>query len=346
MELPYTLASLGWSEFFLAQLEEAELSLAPLRVSGVHRGRVDALSARGPVSLPLNSGLGAGDLAVGDWVLADEARILRCLERKTDLSRPAAGTGHAIQRIAANIDTLFVVTSCNADFNPARLERYLAIAVEAGTEAVILLTKADTSAEAETYRKRAEALQRALVVLALDARDPGVAETLGPWCLAGQTVALVGSSGVGKTTLTNTLTGKDAATGPIREDDARGRHTTTVRSLHQISGGGWLVDTPGMRSLSVADAGSGVDAVFRDVTELLGQCRFRDCSHQTEPGCSIRRAVDEGRLDPDRLARWQKLKREERVLTETPAEARNRARRFGGVVKKSPAVKARRDGKG
>jgi ribosome biogenesis GTPase len=340
-----TLASLGWSNFFLSQLDESELALSPMRVSGVHRTRIDALSTLGPVTLPLTGAQYAGELAIGDWLLSDGTRIQRCLERKTDLRRRAAGTGHAVQLIAANVDTLFIVTSCNADFNPARLERYLALAAEAGTEAVILLTKADTSAEAESYRRRAEGLQRNLLALTLDARDPGVAATLGSWCRTGQTVALLGSSGVGKTTLTNTLTGLQAATAPIRDDDARGRHTTTSRSLHALACGGWLIDTPGMRSLSVADAGDGIDAVFQDVTDLLGQCRFRDCTHQSEPGCAIRQAVAEGRLAEDRVARWDKLKREERFLSETPAEARERARRFGRVIKKSLAVKQRFDGK-
>ena len=169
----------------------------------------------------------------------------------------------------------------------------LALSAEAGTEPVILLTKADTSEDAEDYRDRAQRLQRNLIVLALDARDPGVIVALGEWCRDGQTVALLGSSGVGKTTLTNTLTGLAGVTAPIRESDARGRHTTTIRSMHALAGGGWLIDTPGMRSLSLADAGTGIDAVFQDVTDLVGLCRFRDCTHQTEPGCAVRQAIAE-----------------------------------------------------
>ena len=342
----HPLASLGWSNFFLSQLEADDLALTPARLSGVHRTRIDGLTEHGPVSLHLTGTLTSTDLAIGDWVLTDGARIHRCLDRKTLLGRPNVGAGHTVQLIAANVDTLFIVTSCNADFNPARLERYLALSAEAGTESVVLLTKADASTDVDSYRTEAEALQRGLVVLPLDARDPEVAATLADWCKAGQTVALVGSSGVGKTTLTNTLTGLESATGPIREADARGRHTTTNRSLHALAGGAWLIDTPGMRSLSVADAGDGIDMVFQDVTELLGQCRFRDCTHQSEPGCAIRQAVAEGRLDEARLNRWEKLKREDRFLSETPSEARERNRRFGRVVKKSLAVKSRYDGKG
>ena len=340
-----TLASLGWSSFFLSQLDEPDLSLTPIRIAGLHRGRIDGLSADGPVSLPLTGAINAGDLAIGDWVLSDGERICRSLDRKTELSRRAAGTGNATQLIAANVDTLFITTSCNADFNPARLERYLALSAEAGTEAVILLTKADTSADAVGYRDQAARLRRNLRVVTLDARDPGIATDLAEWCGHGQTVALLGSSGVGKTTLTNTLTGLAGETGPIRESDGRGRHTTTIRSLHAISGGGWLIDTPGMRSLSLADAAGGIDAVFEDVTELIGLCRFRDCTHQSEPGCAVRAAIDAGDLDEDRLNRWDKLKREDRFNSETTGEARERSRRFGKQVKKSLASKTRYDGK-
>jgi len=339
-----TLSSLGWTSFFASQLDEAEQALMPVHVAGVHRGRLDGLSDSGPFALPFGGGMNAADFAIGDWILSDGARIVRRLERKTLLRRSAAGSGQEQQLIAANVDILFIVTSCNADFNPARLERYLALAAEAGTEPVILLTKADTSGEAETYCVKARKLQRDLAVVALDARDPDAAAILAPWCRAGQTVALVGSSGVGKTTLTNTLTGMAGATGPIRESDARGRHTTTQRSMHALASGGWLIDTPGMRSLGLAGVSDGIDAVFAEVTDLIGQCRFRDCTHQTEPGCAIRLAAAEGRLDEERLARWDKLKREDRFTSATAAEARERHRRFGRQVRKSLTVKARNDG--
>jgi ribosome biogenesis GTPase len=345
LDHPPSLASLGWSNAFLSQLDETELSLTPVRVSGVHRARIDGLTTDGPVSLPLTGDMASGDLAIGDWVLSDGERITRRLDRKTELSRRAAGTSNATQLIAANVDTLFIVTSCNADFNPARLERYLALSAEAGTEAVIVLTKADTTDDPESYRTQALQLRRNLVVLTLDARDQGIATALAEWCGPGQTVALLGSSGVGKTTMTNTLAGLSGATAPIRESDARGRHTTTIRSMHALTSGGWLIDTPGMRSLSLADAADGIDSVFEDVTDLIGHCRFRDCSHQSEPGCAVREAIRDGRLDEARLNRWAKLKREDQILSETPAEARARARRFGRVIKKSLAVKSRHDGK-
>lgn len=344
MQDPAALASLGWSNLFLSQLGETDIAQHPVRVAGVHRTRLDGLSADGPLSLPFTGAQAAGDFAVGDWVLWDGARITRRLDRMTELRR--RGAGGEEQLIAANVDTLFIVTSCNADFNPARLERYLALAAEAGTEAVVLLTKADGCADPEGYRLRAGRLRRGLEVLALDARAPAVAMALAPWCRAGRTVALAGSSGVGKTTLTNTLTGQDGATAPIREDDARGRHTTTARSLQPMVAGGWLIDTPGMRALALADAGDGIDAVFADVVGLAAQCRFRDCAHQGEPGCEVRQAVADGRLDAGRVTRWEKLKREDRFQAMSPEDIRERQRKFGKHIRKSLARKFSRDGRG
>jgi ribosome biogenesis GTPase / thiamine phosphate phosphatase len=284
----------------------------------VHRDRLDLLSAAGPLSLSPGHGAPTGTFAVGDWVLTDASRHVRRLDRRSLLARRAAGSGAGEQLIAANVDTLFVTTSCNADFNPARIERYLALAAEAGTEAVIVLTKADLAAGDRNHARMAERLARGVVAVELDARDPGAAEQLAPWCKAGRTVALLGSSGVGKTTLANTLTGRQDDTAAIREDDAKGRHTTTFRALRPLSAGGWLIDTPGMRELRLADVADGIDAVFDDVTELAARCRFRDCAHEAEPGCAVRAAIEEGRLDPGPMSEtpaYQVLARKYRPQT-------------------------------
>ena len=317
----------GWSAFFVDQLTPDDAAFVPMRIATVHRSRLTANHGTTSIRLNLPVHAKTTDFAVGDWVLADaQTHILhRRLAPQTLLERKVEGS-HAPQLIAANVDTLFIVTSCNADFNPARLERYLALVNEAGIDPVIVLTKADTVADAADYIAQAQALQRGLIAVSLNAKSPDAAQTLAPWCKLGHTVALIGSSGVGKSTLLNTLVGpdKDApqATGGIRETDAKGRHTTTSRSLHAIPGGAWVIDTPGMRSLHVSDLAAGIDNLFSEITELAPQCRFRDCTHAHEPGCAVQAAIKAGTLDANRLDRWRKLLDENRTNTPVQTGAR------------------------
>jgi ribosome biogenesis GTPase len=314
-----SLASLGWSEFFGDQLDPQESGLAPNRVALVHRSRLSTISQAGPVELSLPAHTDIADFAVGDWVLADPLTHLlhRRLTRKTLVERFIEGA-KTPQLVAANVDTLFIVTSCNADFSAARLERYLVLANQSGATPVILLTKADTVASAAEYEEQASALQRGLAVVSLNARSKDAATALAPWCGVGQTVALIGSSGVGKSTLVNTLTGEDQQTGGVREHDAKGRHTTTARSLHAIAGGGWMIDTPGMRTLHVSDVGPGIDMLFAEISELAPLCKFRDCTHAHEPGCAVQAAVAAATLDLERLTRWRKLQSESVGNTQEP----------------------------
>lgn len=337
-----TRADLGWSPFFMSQLDIDELEThTPARITEVHRDRVNALSEIGPLELTLDPGITTAAVAVGDWVLClpQQHRLTRVLDRQTELSRGTEYHTGEKQLIAANLDTLFITTSCNNDFNAARLERYLALAHDALITPVILITKADQTDDPESYADRAKALGRNLEVILLNAKEDDVTDVLAPWCGKGQTIALTGSSGVGKTTIANALTGGAALTQDIREDDARGRHTTTARSLHRMKAGGWLIDTPGMRGLGVAEVAYGIDATFPEISERAAMCKFRDCAHETEPGCAVQAAIAAGEIDPDRLRRFNKLKRENAQATETIAQARDRNRRFGKMVKNAMQTK-------
>jgi ribosome biogenesis GTPase len=335
-----TPTELGWRPFFSEQVSaEESQNCMPVRVMAVHRGRVTVtgggLEESIPSSLPTKGG--AEDRpTVGDWLLIDRSSrsLVRILDRSSLFKRPAPGDERRIQLIAANVDTLFVVTSCNQDFNIARIERYLVLSGEAGVRPVVVLTKADLSPTPERFVDATRALQAGLQVELVDGRDPGSAAHLASYCGLGETIALVGSSGVGKSTLVNTLTGSNSiATQAVREDDGKGRHTTTVREMHRLAGGadggGWLVDTPGMRELQMSEVTSGVIEVFDDVTAVTLECRFSNCTHADEPGCAIHASIAEGRLDHARVERWRKLTHEDAVNSAAAVVRRSRPTKNG-----------------
>ena len=314
-----SLTDLGWSDHFAHQ-KTAQPTAMPARVTDVHRDRLDVLGTEGPLTLV--SGQLTGAYAVGDWVYHDGRQVCQVLDRKTAIGRGAAGETGGHQLIAANVDTLAIVTSCNDDFNPARLERYLAMCSAGGALPLVVLTKADLTPDADGFRRRAEKLSPLVSAVTLNACDAEDVARLYPWCTAGQTMALVGSSGVGKTTLQNALTGTAQLTQSIREADAKGRHTTTARSLRRTLVGGWLIDTPGMRELRLSQAREGIDAVFADLALLAQQCQFNDCQHAGEPGCAVQAAIKDGSLEQARLQRWQKLRREDAYFNRSAAELR------------------------
>jgi len=250
--------------------------------------------------------------AVGDWVLIEGAgkksRIAAMFPRHSAIKRGAAGEHYKQQVIAANIDTVFVVSGLDADFNPRRIERYLLLVQGSGCTPVVVLTKADKVDDVDAaLAALADLVAQGTPVLAVNAKDSGSVAALAPWLEPGTTAVLVGSSGAGKSTLTNTLLGIDRMrTAAVRESDARGRHTTTHRALIPLPSGACLVDTPGMRELK--PTGEEVVAEnFSDIDALSGECRFRDCQHQREPGCAVRAAIDDGRLDAARYAHYLKL---------------------------------------
>jgi ribosome biogenesis GTPase / thiamine phosphate phosphatase len=228
-----------------------------------------------------------------------------------------------------------LVTSCDHDFNIARLERYLAMALASNALPLVILTKADLCDDPASFRKRAEKLSPLVTAIALNAKDLEDVELLVPWCSKGQTLALLGSSGVGKTTLRNALTGETASTQTVREDDSKGRHTTTHRALRPTITGGWLIDTPGMRELQLSGTSDGLEELFDDIERLSAQCKFSNCAHETEPGCAVKAALESGKLDQARFARWQKLWREEKYNSESLAASRARQKSFGRMVKEA-----------
>jgi ribosome biogenesis GTPase len=316
------LESYGWSDELSHQFESLALDdVVPARVTVQQRGLYTLAAERGELTAELGGRFafeaGEGEYpVVGDWValtVPTEGRgtIHAVLPRRTAFVRRAAGDAGAAQVLAANIDTVFLVSSLNADLSLRRLERYLASAWESGADPVVVLTKADLPDAVEARLVDVQSVASGVPVHAVSAVTgeglDGLRSYLGP----GRTGVLLGSSGVGKSTLVNALAGEELlATAPVREADARGRHTTTHRELVLLPGGGLVLDTPGMRELGLWDAEAGLDTAFADVDELFGGCRFADCAHEREPGCAIRAALADGTLRPERWESYVKLQRE------------------------------------
>lgn len=321
------LTRLGFSPFFEAQRADLGESLEPARVVLTSAAMHRVLTAAGPCLATVSGRLShearsRADLpAVGDWVglLPQGAPGSRAIQhifaRRTCLRRKAAGRTTEVQVLAANVDTVFIVTSMNADFNPRRLERYLEVVIDSGARPVIVLNKADLCPDPVSFLDAAREVAPAAQVAHVSALSGAGLDELRARIQPGETVVLVGSSGVGKSAITNRLLGGDhQREGAVREYDNRGRHTTAHRELFMLPGGGLLIDTPGVRELGLWSTEDASPRGFDDIDALALACRFRDCAHEGEPGCAVNRAVAEGTLAPERLAGFHKLAAERRHL--------------------------------
>jgi ribosome biogenesis GTPase len=294
-------------------------------VSGRYR-----FETRGPDDFP----------AVGDWVAidgaADTATIHALLPRRSAFTRLVAGRRSDGQVVAANVDVILIAMGLDGDFNLRRLERYLAVGWTSGARPVVILTKADRCPDIEGHVLAVTAVAPGVPVQAISALTGFGMEALAEHLPPGRTAAILGSSGVGKSTLVNALLGTDAlATAAVRADD-RGRHTTTYRQLVFLPGGASIVDTPGMRELGLVDAGEGFGDAFADIDEIASACRFSDCRHDREPGCAVAAAIEDGRLTPDRLVAWRKLEREAaKNQARRTAGSRQEARRLGRMYRQA-----------
>lgn len=269
------------------------------------------LEARGRIDLP----------AVGDWVAlkldsgGPRAVVQAVVPRRSAFIRRAAGDQTAEQVVAANVDSVFLVSGLDHDLNPRRIERYVLLAWESGARPVVILNKSDLREDVDACRRAVEPIAPGVDVHAISTREPETLSVLQPYLAPGRTVALLGSSGVGKSTLLNRLLGADVQeTRAVRERDQRGRHTTSERHLFVLPGGALVIDTPGMRELQLWEAGGGLQATFDDVEALAAACRFRDCTHEAEPGCAVRAAAADGRMPSERLESFHKLRGELRHL--------------------------------
>jgi ribosome small subunit-dependent GTPase A len=318
------LSALGWTPDRTAELPEGA---TPARVVRVDRGRLTVLGVDGEARVypagALRDDSGLAGPAVGDWVALRGELAVAVLPRRSAFTRTVAGRTSAAQVVAANVDTVLVVDALVGEARLRRVERYLAVAWSSGAAPAVVLTKADLCDDVAAAV--AQVADDALGVDVLPVSSvtgqgvDAVRALVGP----GRTAAMVGPSGVGKSSLANALAGRLVAETREIRDDGRGRHTTTHRELHLLPGGGLLIDTPGMRELALYDDGDGIDTAYGDIAALATECRFRDCAHRTEPGCAVAGAIEGGRLDPARMVGWRKLQAEaHRQLLRVDARAR------------------------
>jgi len=347
-----TLESWGFSAFFRDAWQAlGEPTLVPARVL---RGEPAPIRVQSALGEALASVAGRfredepGAIVTGDWIALDERQhvVRRPLPRRTAFVRRAAGRATRPQVVAANFDVAFVMMGLDQDFNLHRLERYLALAHASGAAAVVLLTKAALATAHDRQVREAQAIARSIPVHAIDVIAGMSTDVPRLYMGEGVTAALLGSSGVGKSTLLNHLLGREQArTAPTRAGDDKGRHTTTQRELFRLPAGGCIIDTPGMRELALWCDDDALQTTFDDVAGFAAQCRFRDCRHGDEPGCAVRRAVDDGLLDPGRAERFDRLQHEmDHGRARRQAWERHAQERLGGrITRQAMRLKYGRD---
>ncbi len=349
---------LGYSECFASAFRTStEPGWIPGRVVTSQREQLRLWTERGVLPAAMSGRFrhlaGEGEHPVtGDWVAAsldstgERAVVHAVLPRRSLLARKRPGLSSELQLIAANVDVVFAVSALNLDFSARRLERALALIWEGGAQPVVLLTKLDACDDPEPYLEEARAVALGVPVHALSVHSGEGLDALRTYLGPGRTVALIGSSGVGKSTLVNFCLGEERAlTNDVRENDDKGRHTTTARELFMTAGGALLIDTPGMRELGITEADSGLEATFEDVQSLIANCRFADCQHRNEPGCAVQSALKNEDLEPGRYAGYQKLQRElahehrrrdERARVEHQREVRKVFRQRAKALRSNP----------
>lgn len=315
----------------------------PAKVTAVHKERFELVCEHGEVSGVLKSKEyyydneefpTVGDFVMMDYVPNGDCRITVTLPRKSFCSRRNPTPGMSAQAVAANFDYVFIMQSLNHDFNERRLERYLTLAWQSGAFPVVVLTKADLSEDNSEYIRAAERIAPGVPVYAVSSSTGYGLDALSEFVKPEKTLVFLGSSGVGKSSLVNALAGEEImAVNTIREDDSKGRHTTTHRQLIMLKNGAMIIDTPGMRELGMWEASNGLTETFSDVEQYIGKCRFRDCTHHSEPGCAVKAAIESGELSPERFRSYENLKKEAAYSADSEDYLRHKQEWHKGIAK-------------